>query len=108
MPQPITGLTKLALLFFYLRIFGPDRTVRILTIIGIVFVALIYTAFTIAFAVLPSVNNPVVITLSEVQAAVNVGTDLFLFFLPISGIIKLKIALNRKVAIISVFSTGLA
>lgn len=108
MPQPITGLIKVALLFFYLRIFGIDRTTRLFTIFGMVFVAAVYIAWTFTFALLPSLNNPVVIALSLAQAAVNVATDVYLFVLPISGIIKLQMAPNRKLAIICVFSTGLA
>jgi hypothetical protein len=107
-PQPITALIKLSLLIFYLRIFGPDRVVRTLTICGIVLVAVLYIAFTITFSVLPELNNPVVIRLSIVQAGVSVATDMYLFLLPMYGIVKLRIALNRKIAILCVFSTGLA
>ncbi|KAI0902756.1 hypothetical protein F4823DRAFT_638157 [Ustulina deusta] len=105
-PQPLTALVKLSILFFYLRVFGVDRTVRNITIFGICFVSVVYVAFTVTFSVLTSVNDPIVERLSITQGAVNVATDLFLLILPISSVLKLHMAWGRKIAVLGIFSTG--
>jgi hypothetical protein len=109
LPQPITGFVKLALLFLYLRIFKMNSPVRVAIIACMVFVGVVYTAWTITFA-LVSFKTPgsIVIKLSLAQSALNVATDIFLFIIPVMGIWKLNTNVHRKMAIVLVFSTGLA
>lgn len=106
LPQPITGLVKISLLLFYRRIFHPNRVLRHLATFGIVFVSAFYVAFIFVFALVS--NYVVVIDLSLFQAAVNVLTDICLLIMPIAGIANLNLSRGRKLAIMGVFSTGIA
>ncbi|KAI0390339.1 hypothetical protein F5Y17DRAFT_70130 [Xylariaceae sp. FL0594] len=107
--QPITGLVKISILMFYLRVFGVQRVTKVMTICGIIFVAILYGAFTITFAILdPTLHRPSVVKLSETQAAISVATDLFLLVLPISSVVRLQMSRSRKLAIVAIFSSGIA
>ncbi|TRX90967.1 hypothetical protein FHL15_008172 [Xylaria flabelliformis] len=109
LPQPLTGFVKLSILTFYLRVFGVQRIMKILTIFGIIFVSVLYTTFTIAFAVVDStIHRPAVVKLSITQAAISVVTDLYLLILPISSVLRLQMSRSRKLAIVGIFSSGLA
>ncbi|KAI0182491.1 hypothetical protein EV127DRAFT_517736 [Xylaria flabelliformis] len=109
LPQPLTGFVKLSILTFYLRVFGVQRIMKVLTIFGIIFVLVLYTTFTIAFAVVDStIHRPVVVKLSISQAAISVVTDLYLLILPISSVLRLQMSRSRKLAIVAIFSSGLA
>ncbi|KAI0174130.1 hypothetical protein BJ166DRAFT_511198 [Pestalotiopsis sp. NC0098] len=106
LPQPITGLVKISLLFFYRRIFHPNRALRHIATFGIVFVSAFYIAFIFLFSFVSA--NMVVIKLSLFQAAVNVFTDICLLIMPIAGIANLNLSRGRKLVIMGVFSTGIA
>ncbi|KAI0445786.1 hypothetical protein F4803DRAFT_107683 [Xylaria telfairii] len=106
--QPITGLVKLAILLLYYRIFQPNRLVRYGIYFGMVAVSTVYTAWLFVFIFQTAFNNETGSRLSWAQAAFNVATDVYIFILPISGVLKLHTSRKRKIGIAGVFSTGLA
>lgn len=106
--QPITGLVKLSLLLLYLRIFQPNHAVRYATIVGIVIVTMMYTIWMFVFIFESALSDAVGSHLSWAQAAFNVATDVYIFILPISGVINLNMPFKRKLGILAIFSTGLA
>ncbi|GAW14664.1 hypothetical protein ANO14919_040670 [Xylariales sp. No.14919] len=106
--QPITGLVKLAILLLYFRIFQPNRLVRWGIHFGFVIVSTTYTAWLFVFIFTSAYNDKTGSYLSWAQSAFNVATDVYIFILPISGVVKLHASTKRKVGIAGVFSTGLA
>ncbi|KAI0455774.1 hypothetical protein F5B21DRAFT_470595 [Xylaria acuta] len=106
--QPITGLVKLALLLLYYRIFQPNRLVRYGIYFGMAAVSTVYTVWTFVFIFQSVLNSETGSRLSWAQAAFNVATDVYIFVLPISGVLKLHTSRKRKIGIAGVFSTGLA
>ncbi|QDS69216.1 hypothetical protein FKW77_000750 [Venturia effusa] len=114
------GLTKLAFLFLYLRIFGSARSK--LLIWGSIFASVFYTigfASTMIFACWPisaawtswdgtttpnyCINQN---TFYLVAAAVNIGLDFAIVLIPIPELIMLKLSVRKKVVLIAMFGVG--
>ncbi|KAJ4391001.1 hypothetical protein N0V93_004600 [Gnomoniopsis smithogilvyi] len=108
LPQPITGLVKAALLLFYLRVFRPNVLVRYGSVLGIVMVAGMYIAWMFVFIFQTAFENAVGTHLSWAQAAFNLATDVYIFCLPIYGIVRLQMSTKRRFGIITIFATALA
>ncbi|OAK98846.1 hypothetical protein IQ06DRAFT_337320 [Phaeosphaeriaceae sp. SRC1lsM3a] len=114
------GLTKLAFLFFFLRIFPAENTRRLIwACIG---VSVLYTlgfAFTMTFACRPisavwttwdgtrtpnyCINQN---TFYLVAAAFNIALDIAIVFIPIPELIKLNLSGRKKIFLSAIFGVG--
>ncbi|KAL8736913.1 MAG: hypothetical protein Q9181_002209 [Wetmoreana brouardii] len=113
-------MAKLSLLWLYLEVFRPNRQLRYAIYFGMTFTTLFYTSTFIAFCIL-AVPRPgeswigtllsdgvaQLIPLSIVQGAVNIATDLYIFLLPIPGVLQLQYSTKKKVGVCAIFMTGL-
>lgn len=106
--QPITGLVKLSLLLLYLRIFNPIDHIRWGCIFGIVIVSTMYTAWTFIFIFITAFNNEIGAKLSWAQAGFNLATDVYIFVLPVLGVLPMNLVWRRKLGVIAIFATGAA
>ncbi|TLD14785.1 Actin cytoskeleton-regulatory complex protein [Venturia nashicola] len=114
------GLTKLAFLFFFLRIFPSVATRRLIRIA--IFVSVLYTvgfASTMTFACRPisalwtswdgtrkpdyCINQN---TFYLIAAAINICLDIAIVLIPIPELIKLNLNLRKKVFLIAIFGVG--
>ena len=117
---PSLFFAKTSLLLLYLRIFGPKKSTRYAIYVGLI------SAFPlhwlnipiIAYYCAPSVGRSWSITgiglkykksiiLGLVQCSLNVVFDLFVFVLPIPVVMGLHMSTRRRIAVLSVFLTGI-
>ncbi|KAG6365791.1 hypothetical protein INS49_007402 [Diaporthe citri] len=120
--------TKCTLLAFYLRVFQPNRTARIMAWAGIVIIVLFYVVSIIYLLVqcvpvdqeLPGLdpteweerarNNRCgrrSIDVSAAQGLVGAVTDLYVLAIPISSVLALRLQKKRKLGVLGIFLTGL-
>lgn len=117
--SPSILMAKLSLLMLYLEVFRPNQKLRYAIYFGIVFMTLFYTGTFIAFCVLAIprpgqslisviLSNSIasLIPLSYAQGAVNVASDLYIFLLPIPGVLQLQLPTKKKIGICAIFGTG--
>ncbi|MCJ1257348.1 hypothetical protein MMC24_005173 [Lignoscripta atroalba] len=117
--SPVILMVKLSLLLLYLQLFYPNVTLRYLIYFGILFNSLFYTACVLVqiilcspragqswFEVTLSPRYARTIPLGVVQAAVNVGGDFYILFLPIRGVWQLKLPLRKKIGVSAIFMSG--
>lgn len=116
-------LSKLSILLLILRLFSPkkiNRRTRYMVFLGIfvasstALVTIIVSSAMCAPRVGESFGRPNVIARCydqrmwvPIRGAVNLILDLYILYLPIPMIWKLKLSLKRKVGISSIFMTGL-
>lgn len=117
---PVTVFfTKASILLLYLQIFSISRPLRISIHIGMLIMALFYTAM-LAVSI-PSLVRCVGLKAATTQfcknagglvqalnSAFNVVTDFWILILPMPLIIKLQLPKARKIGLIVVFAVGLA
>jgi hypothetical protein len=108
LPQATTGMVKLSLLLLYLRIFRPNPLLNYAIWFGIVVDVCMYTVWTFVFIFQGVLSSRVGSHLSWAQAAFNVASDIYIFILPIYGVLTLHVSSKRRLGIMAVFSTGLA
>ena len=118
------GLTiffaKLSLFLLYLRLFSPDRWMRVAIYVGIVTNLLVYMAISVAFGImcLPrhgetwqtaplSARCSRAPVLGYVNGTFNVLSDFYLLALPIPVIWHLQMPRKKKYSVFAVFLTGL-
>lgn len=120
--------TKCTLLAFYLRVFQPNRTARIMAWAGIITIVLFYVVSIIYLLVqcipvdqeLPGLdptkweerarNNRCgrrSIDVSAAQGIVGAVTDLYVLAIPISSVLSLHLQRKRKIGVLGIFLTGL-
>lgn len=114
------GLTKLAFLFFFLRIFPDEKTRRLIWIC--VAISVLYTlgfTLTMTFACMPisavwttwdgtrtpdyCINQN---TFYLVAAAVNIALDIAIVLIPIPELIKLSLSGRKKIFLSAIFGVG--
>lgn len=113
-------MTKLSLLFLYLRIFRVNVKLRYFIYFGIAIDVLFYTSIMIGFFIIymprngeslltllykPRVRTGVALAIA--QSAVNVASDFYILCLPIPGIWQLQAPLSKKIGISAIFLTGI-
>lgn len=113
-------MTKLSLLFLYLRIFRPNVRLRHFIYFGIAFNVLFYTSLMVCFFIIymprkgeslftllykPRIR--VGVALGIAQSAGNVASDLYILCLPIPGVWQLQAPLSKKIGISAIFLTGI-
>lgn len=113
-------MTKLSLLFLYLKVFRPNATLKYFIYFGIAFTILFYTSVMVAFFIIymprkgeslftllfkPRIRIGVAVAI--VQGAFNVGSDLYILCLPIPGVWQLQAPLSKKIGISAIFLTGI-
>lgn len=116
---PVTIFAKVSILLLYLRIFSISRPLRISVHIGILVMALFYTAMvgvsistvircvglaaqTLQFC--NTASGPIQL----LNSVFNVVTDFWILILPMPHIIKLQLPISRKIGLAAVFAAGLA
>ncbi|KAL8654919.1 MAG: hypothetical protein Q9226_003243 [Calogaya cf. arnoldii] len=117
--SPAILMAKLSLLSLYLQVFRPNPRLRYAIHFGMVFVTLFYTGTFIAFCVLAIpqpgesligkiLSNDVasLIPISVAQGGVNVASDLYIFLLPIPGVMQLQMPTRKKIGVCAIFATG--
>lgn len=119
----IIMLTKVSLVFLYLRIWSKDSAskafrVSCWAIIGLLNAIWIAGAFVIIFQCTPIPYTWLKVTgtttghclniepFTYAYGALNISTDVLVFVLPIHGLLKLKISWQRKLGLCSVFLVG--
>lgn len=119
----IIMLTKVSLVFLYLRIWSKDSAskafrVSCWTIIGLLNAIWITGALVIIFQCTPinytwlRITGTVTGTCIHIEpftyayGAINIATDVLVFILPIHGLLKLKISWQKKFGLCSVFLVG--
>lgn len=121
---PLVALfTKLSFFIYFLQIFKPERVLRRSIYVGAFVTTAFYVATTVALFVLSTpkpggsfaqqfasfvgkTTSPV-LDVTLVVGYFNVFSDVFILVLPISGVMKLKLARRRKIGVILIFMTGL-
>lgn len=110
---------KLSILLLYIRIFGVNETMRIVSYTGIALMGAFYSAMigvaigslvkcgglnalTVQFC--RNYSGPVVM----LNSVFNVVSDFFVLLIPFPFILKLQLTLARKIGLLAVFSGGLA
>ncbi|RAH43285.1 uncharacterized protein BO95DRAFT_516527 [Aspergillus brunneoviolaceus CBS 621.78] len=114
----LTPAVKLSFLFFYYRIFAPDRTMRYLILGGIAFVSISHVTvfFLTIFSCTPVSHawnefgegkcwNPTI--LPYLSGALSSTTDLYVLLLPIRSCLGLNMTLRRRLRLLAVFSIGI-
>jgi heme/copper-type cytochrome/quinol oxidase subunit 4 len=101
--EPSIGLTKLALLLLYYRLFSADTTAKIGILAGIVFICICYTTLMFLFIFLSADKT---VPVNKTMAIINVLTDSYILVLPIYSLLKLHIPKKRKIGLALVFATG--
>ncbi|KAL8867208.1 MAG: hypothetical protein Q9174_005812, partial [Haloplaca sp. 1 TL-2023] len=112
-------MAKLSLLWLYLDVFRPDKRMRYAIYFGIIFCSLFYTATFIVFCVqsIPRPGQSLLgfmlskgvaanLPLSVGQGSVNVASDLYIFLLPIPGVMQLQLPKKKKIGVCAIFATG--
>jgi hypothetical protein len=114
------GLTKLAFLFFFLRIFPSANTRRLIWVsVGVSVLYTIGFAVTMIFACRPisavwtswdGTRNPDYCinqnTFYLVAAALNIGLDVAIVLIPIPELIKLNLSSRKKAFLSAIFGVG--
>jgi hypothetical protein len=109
-------LVKMSILLLYLRVFGVNRNVRIASYIGMVFFTLFYIAYLglqiglmlECTSIAPTSSLcPNLYPLNIFQGALNVCSDLYVFFIPIPRILDLQTTKRQKVGLLFIFLAGL-
>ena len=111
---------KSSLLLLYLRIFGPKKSTRYAIYFGLVFAFCLYWVNIpiTAYYCGPPAGKPwslsemgfkckKPIILAVVQGPFNVVLDLFIFILPIPVVMGLQMSSRRRIAVLTVFLTGI-
>lgn len=120
--------TKCTLLAFYLRMFQPNKTARIMAWAGIFVIVIFYVVSLIFLLVqcipvdqeLPGLdpmkweerasNNRCgrrSIDVSAAQGIFGAVTDLYVLAIPISSVLALRLQKKRKLGVLGIFLTGL-
>ncbi|KAI0474458.1 hypothetical protein F4859DRAFT_514990 [Xylaria cf. heliscus] len=99
------GSTKLALLLFYYRLFWPNLYTRIGIFIGIAFVVAVYGSLFFLFVFLEVMKTT---GANKTIAIVNVLSDFYILFLPITAVLQLQLTRKKKLGLVALFSTGLS
>ena len=120
--------TKCTLLTFYLRMFKPNKTARIMAWAGIILIVIFYVVSLIFLLVqcvpvdqeLPGLdpmkweerasNNRCgrrSIDVSAAQGIFGAVTDLYVLAIPISSVLALRLQKKRKLGVMGIFLTGL-
>lgn len=120
--------TKCTLLAFYLRMFQPNKTARIMAWAGIIVIVIFYVVSLIFLLVqcvpvdqeLPGLdpmkweerasNNRCgrrSIDVSAAQGIFGAVTDLYVLAIPISSVLALRLQKKRKIGVLGIFLTGL-
>ncbi|KAJ2994196.1 hypothetical protein NUW58_g1620 [Xylaria curta] len=97
------GLTKLALLLLYYRLFWPNLSTRIGIYIGIAFVIAIYGSLFFLFVFL-DVRKTAATNITI--AIANVLSDFYILVLPITAVLQLHLTRKKRLGLITLFSTG--
>ena len=117
---PSSFFAKASLLLLYLRIFGPKKSTRYAIYTGLAFAFCLYwiNIPISAYYCAPSGGKSWDLTeialkceksaiLGLVQGPLNIVLDLFIFVLPIPVVIRLQMSYRRRMAVLSVFFTGI-
>lgn len=115
---PLTGCIKLAFLFFFYRIFSPQRTMKYWIIGGIIFVVCLNLGifFGTLFTCSPiekywnsALSGHCIdsIILPYLSGASSSAMDIFILLLPIRPLWALNMSLARKLRVLAVFCVGL-
>lgn len=67
-----------------------------------------YTAWTFIFIFITAFNNEIGAKLSWAQAGFNLATDVYIFVLPVLGVLPMNLVWRRKLGVIAIFATGAA
>ena len=120
---PCIWFVKLSLFVLYVNVFGPLRWLRILAYAGAIITGLFYFSVMIIYSVLCTpmsghsslayllalrshrcaVTRPLITTLG----VVSLLSDLYLILLPLPAVWQLHLPIRRKLAVSSMFFTGL-
>lgn len=118
---PTVFFIKVSILILYLRVFSPDRRMRILIYLGMGYTLLANSIVTILYGALcaPRKGQSFLTAYTRTQCAnniedltlaikvVNLVGDIYVLVLPISPISKLQLSRAKKITVIGVFMTGL-
>ena len=107
---------KLSLFLLYHRLFGPNRVLKSLVCVGIIFSAALYSLNLILSSIYcaPHVGLPwgyatthcvKLLPFGAIQGSLNVVLDLFLLWLPLPVIWNLNMPPRRKMGILAIFMT---
>ncbi|KAL4935413.1 hypothetical protein BDV06DRAFT_228852 [Aspergillus oleicola] len=113
----LTGLIKLALLFFYYRIFPRHNRIRYFIIFGVLFVVVSHTTllFCTVFACSPVQRSwdPTLpgrcwdpIILPYLSGALSVATDFYVLLLPVKTLWGLHTTTRKRIRLLIVFGLG--
>ena len=110
---------KTSLFMLYLHLFGPNKNLRFLIYVGMVVNVLFYSTCLGAQILvwMPSSGQPwfkttvspgyaMAIELGVIQSSFNVASDLYLLFLPLAGVLQLRLPLRKKIGVAAIFMTG--
>jgi hypothetical protein len=113
-------MAKLSIFILYLRLFGSDTRTRILAWVGIAFCIIFYafgTIFALAICVPRIGESLLASSLSKkcglsmvtiyLTSAVNVLSDIYLVVVPIPVVVNLRISMEKKIRICSLFMLGI-
>lgn len=110
-------LVKASVLLLYYNLFGANKTMRYLIILGIGFAATTCVAFTgyniKALATCDSaasLSDPVCVNtwiVTIVTGSTNTIVDAYILVLPIAMVLRLQLSRRRKFGVVAIFAIGL-
>lgn len=108
-------ISKLALLSLYWRIFGPMRNVRVAIWVTTIWITAVMLVGVVGVAAtcrsydkwLLLERLPKTLKIWVASSAMNLISDVLLLAIPLYAIGKLQLSRSRKIAISSVFGTGI-
>lgn len=117
---PALFFPKVSIFLFYLQLFGINRTVRLGAKIGIVgaFLAYFPATLVLSYYDAPHIGQTWESLLTSdlpiegIPGGISIGclsvvVDLYVFILPISPLLKLKMPLSKRIQLVALFSTAL-
>jgi amino acid transporter len=106
--QPTSLFTKLALLGMYYQFFSPKRPIKYAIIFGMVICTLIYTTVMFVWIFIEHFDDQIgaLNKINKSQAFLNLGTDIYIFIIPLVAVSGLHMSRAQKLGLATVFMTG--
>ena len=106
--QPTSLFTKLALLGMYYRLFSPKREIKYAIVFGMVVCFIIYTIVMFVWIFIEEFTDVAgaVNKINKAQAFLNLGTDIYIFVIPLVAVSGLQMSRAQKIGVTAVFMTG--
>lgn len=102
--EPAIGLTKLALMLFYYRLFSRHFATKLGIFAGLALIVPLYTALFFLFLFLDTTATTAT---NKAISVLNVVSDFYILVLALPAVLGLHLPAKKKVGLVALFSAGL-